>query len=73
MRTPASHCTWFPWCTEPVAHEVERHTADGVVLRELVCERHLAKARQHGFDVRDVNGGRGVRDEGRGHRSPRPS
>lgn len=45
----SSHCTWFPWCTRPVAREVERRTADGVVLRELVCDRHLANARDHGF------------------------
>jgi hypothetical protein len=50
MRTPASHCTWFPWCTEPVAHEVERHMPDGVVLRERVCDRHLRNALDHGFE-----------------------
>jgi hypothetical protein len=64
MRAPASHCTWFPWCTEPVVHEVERQTSGGAVLRELVCGRHLANAREHGFQVRD---------EGREHRCPRPS
>jgi hypothetical protein len=64
MRAPASHCTWFPWCTKPVAHEVERQTPDGVVLRELVCGQHLANASAHGFHVRD---------EGREHRCPRPS
>ncbi|HEY8527398.1 MAG TPA: hypothetical protein VIL48_20700 [Acidimicrobiales bacterium] len=48
MRT-SSPCTWFPWCTRPVARAVERRTADGVVLREAVCERHLPHARDHGF------------------------
>jgi hypothetical protein len=64
MRTSAPHCTWFPWCAEPVAHEVERQTADDVVLRELVCHRHLAQARDHGF---------AIREEGREHPCPRPS
>jgi hypothetical protein len=64
MRTSASHCTWFPWCTEPVAHEVEHHTADGVVLRELVCDRHLRNARAHGYEPIARGPGSPAHDQG---------
>jgi hypothetical protein len=42
-------CTWFPWCADPARHEVERRTSGGSTLREVVCERHLSNACDHGF------------------------
>jgi hypothetical protein len=64
MRESAAHCTWFPWCAELAAHEVERCTPEGVVLRELVCDRHLPNAREHDYQPRV---------EGREQQCPRPS
>jgi hypothetical protein len=54
MRTAKTHCTWFPWCAETAAHEVERHTSDEVVVHEVVCDRHLPNALARGYEERAV-------------------
>ena len=42
-------CTWVKWCSEPGVHLVWRQTRPGLIVDDIVCERHLQEARAAGY------------------------
>lgn len=42
-------CTWVRWCPEPGVHQVWRETRPGLIVDDVVCERHLDDASTLGY------------------------
>ena len=42
-------CTWELVCGATARHRVWRETQPGLVVREAVCDEHLAAARRWGY------------------------
>lgn len=47
-------CTWIPACYKQGEYRVERQTRPGLILDDMVCDKHLEDARRHGYRVREA-------------------